>query len=173
MPSADEDFVVALLDKTHDRAAFDCGLSELDNYLKRQARQDLERGAATAYVLAPRASPSTIAGYYTLSATGVKLDAWPAAVASRLPRYPLTPATLLGRLAVGLAFRGRRLGERLLVDALGRSLHASRHVASVAVIVDTKDEAGVAFYARYGFKAFPERPRRLFIAMRTVAALVE
>lgn len=173
VPSAAEDFVVALLDKTHDRGAFECGLPALDDYLKRQARQDVERGAATAYVLVPQGAPSTIAGYSTLSATAVQLDAWPAAIAGKLPGYPLTPATLLGRLAVDRALPGRRLGERLLIDALGRSLRASRRVASVAVIVDAKDDAGAAFYARYGFKPFPEQPRRLFIAMRTVAALAE
>jgi predicted GNAT family N-acyltransferase len=102
----------------------------------------------------------------------VKLDAWPDEVARKLPRYPSTPATLLGRLAVDIAYRGQRLGERLLVDALGRSLEASRRAASVAVIVEAKDAAGAEFYRRYGFKPFPEQPLRLFITMRTVAGLV-
>ena len=41
-----------------------------------------------------------IGGYYTLSATSVKLTEFPADITRKLPRYPLVPATLLGRLAV-------------------------------------------------------------------------
>ncbi|HEX9368238.1 MAG TPA: GNAT family N-acetyltransferase, partial [Vicinamibacterales bacterium] len=89
----------------------------------------------------------------------------------RLPRYPLVPATFMGRLAVDRSYRGLRLGERLLIDALRRSLVASQVIASVAVIVDAKDQAGVAFYLRYGFLAFPDQPLRLFLPMKTVAQL--
>jgi hypothetical protein len=39
------------------------------------------------------------------------------------------------------------------------------------VIVDTKDDTAHAFYARYGFESLPEQPGRLFLPMRTVAAL--
>lgn len=170
---ADEpgDFIVELLSAKHERAAFDCGVPALNAYLKTRARQDAERGVATPYVLVPTARPTQVAGFYTLSATAIKLDAWPDTVSRKLPRYPLTPATLLGRLAVDVSQRGKRLGERLLIDALGRSLETSRGVASVAVVVDAKDDAGAGFYARYGFKPFPDQPLRLFIAMRTVAAL--
>lgn len=168
---ATPEFSVELLSARHDRGAFDCGVPALNAYLKTQARQDAERGVATAYVLAPAARPHAIAGFYTLSATAVRLDAWPEAIARKLPRYPLVPATVLGRLAVDVSHRGKRLGERLLIDALRRSLAASRHVASAAVIVDAKDEPGAGFYERYGFKRFPQQPLRLFIAMRTVDRL--
>ena len=71
------------------------------------------------------------------------------------------PATLLGRIAVSLKYRGKGLGERLLIDALKRSLEASRVVGSAAVIVDAKDSSGVRFYERYGFKLLPEQDLRL------------
>jgi predicted GNAT family N-acyltransferase len=45
----------------------------------------------------------------------------PDAVAKKLPRYPLLPATLLGRLAVSQGHRGRKLGRLLLADAMHRS----------------------------------------------------
>lgn len=172
MPEPTSVFTIERLSTAHDRTRFECGVPALNDYIRRQARQDMERAAATVYVLVPHSDANEIAGFYTLSSTAVKLDTWPAEVVRKLPRYPLTPATLLGRLAVDVAYRGQGLGERLLVDALGRSLEASRSVASVAVIVDAKDAAGAEFYRRYGFKPFPEQPLRLFIAMQTVAALV-
>jgi hypothetical protein len=41
-----------------------------------------------------------IAGYYTLSSTSVRFAELPAQTVSKLPKYPLVPATHLGRLAV-------------------------------------------------------------------------
>jgi predicted GNAT family N-acyltransferase len=169
---ADADtFLVEPLTPQHHRDQFDCGVEALNRYLRTQARQEMDRDVAVAYVLCPTRRPSSIAGYYTLSSTAVRLADVPETTRKRLPRYPLVPATLLGRLAVDQTDRGHGLGERLLIDALQRSLIASRSVASVAVIVDAKDSSGATFYARYGFIAFPDEPLRLFLPMKTIAAL--
>ena len=110
----------------------------------------------------------SIAGYYTLSQFSVYLSQMPAAVARKLPMYPDVPATLLGRLAVSNAYKGQGFGEILLMDALKRSLEASRKVASFAVIVDAIDENAAAFYRKYGFSGLPDIPRRLFLPMKTI-----
>lgn len=164
-------FAVELLAGRHVRDVFNCGVVPLNTYLQRYARQDMDRGASTVYVLVPAATPTEIAGFYTLAATSVRLSDLPNSTARKLPRYPVVPATLLGRLAVGLRFQGQRLGEWLLVDALKRSLGASAAVGSTAVIVDAKDDAGVRFYLRYGFERFPEQPHRLFITMKTISSI--
>jgi predicted GNAT family N-acyltransferase len=164
-------FAVELLRTNHNREVFDCGNAELDNYLRTQARQEMERGAAVVYVLVPTQTPNEVAGFYTLSSTTVKLADWPDAVRKKLPRYPLVPATLIGRLAVSASYKGKRLGEQLLIDGLRRSLAVSRAVGSTAVIVDAKDGDLVAFYTRYGFIPFPEQPHRLFLPMKTIAQL--
>ncbi len=80
-------------------------------------------------------------------------------------------ATLLGRLAVDLRLRGQGMGEHLLMDAMCRALEASGEVASVAVVVDAKDENAVAFYRRYEFIPFADAANRLFFPMRTIAQL--
>ena len=160
-----------VLNKEHDREAFDCGHAELNAYLRTQARQEMNRGSAVVYVLGPQHAPREIAGFYTLSSSSVRLSDWPEAVRKKLPRYPLVPVTLTGRLAVSQSHRGHRLGERLLIDALQRCHAASRAVGSVAAIVDAKDADVAAFYARYGFVAFPDQPLRLFLPMKTISTL--
>ena len=67
-----------------------------------------------------------IVGYYTLSAYGVRLAELPFDVAKKLPKYPLIPATLLGRLAVSREHQGQKLGTLLLMDALRRSWKNAR-----------------------------------------------
>ncbi|MDA8232157.1 MAG: GNAT family N-acetyltransferase [Magnetospirillum sp.] len=101
-----------------------------------------------------------IGGYYTLSATAVKLADLPGQIARRLPRYPLVPATLLGRLAVDRRFQGKGYGRFLLADALYRV--ARNEIASFAVIVDAKDEAARRFYERESFLPFADQPMKLF-----------
>ena len=153
----------------HDRAAFSCGVEALDAYLHKQAGQDLKKRAAVPFVITP--DGRTIAGYYTLSQYAVQLDAIPPEVAKKLPKYPLVPTTLLGRLAVSGAFRGQGLGEMLLMDALHRALRHSREMGSAGIVVDAKDAAIFAFYKKYGFLELPKVERRLFLPMGTVEEL--
>jgi len=141
----------------------------LDSYLHKQAGQDARKRAAVPFVATT--DGQTIAGYYTLSQFAIGLDAIPEQVAKRLPKYPMVSATLLGRLAVSTEFRGRGLGEILLMDALHRSLDSSKQIASAGVIVDARDESAAGFYRRYGFVELPKIEKRLFLPMGTVERL--
>jgi predicted N-acetyltransferase YhbS len=158
---------IELLDKKrHDRSTFSCGVPALDVYIQRQAAQDMEKHAAVVYVAI--SEPPSIAGYYTLSQFSIDFVRLPDALARRLPHYPAVPATLLGRLAVASAHRGKRLGETLLFDALNRSLLQSAHIASTGVLVDAKDASASAFYRRYGFTPVVDAENRLFLPMKTI-----
>ena len=160
-------FRVEPLNTRHQRTVFRCGIAELDSYLQRQARQDVERGLAAVFVLTP--DGATVAGFYTLSAHSIQAADLPENVAKKLPRFPL-PVTLLGRMAVSESVRGQRLGEFLLMHALERACFGSRQVASWAVVVDAK--AGARdFYLKYGFMPLPSNPDRLFLPMKTIDRL--
>jgi predicted GNAT family N-acyltransferase len=112
-----------------------------------------------------------IAGFYTLSAHMLKLPELPAAVTKKLPRYPNVPATLLGRLAVSSAYRGQRIGQLLLLDALRRALGNSVAVASAAVVVDAKDDAARQFYLHHDFIPLAVETNRLIYTMNSIALL--
>jgi len=150
----------------HNREFFSCGIPELDNYLHLQARQDAKRKVAAPFVMVEQTR--SIVGYYTLSAYGIRLAELPAEVAKRLPKYPLIPATLLGRLAIGSKYRGQKLGRVLLMDALHRSWKNTAQVASAGVVAEAYDEVARRFYLHHEFVPLPEHPRKLFIAMRTI-----
>jgi predicted GNAT family N-acyltransferase len=156
----------------HDRAAFSCEHERLDRYLKHQAGQDVRKRVAAVYVLTP--DGKTVAGYYTLSQYTVDAGELPLELAQKLrvPKYDRLPATLLGRLARSKEFRGAGLGEILLMDALARALQHSKTIASMAVVVDAKDDKAREFYKSYGFLDLPEHANRLFIPMQTVAELL-
>ncbi|MBI3292578.1 MAG: GNAT family N-acetyltransferase [Elusimicrobia bacterium] len=154
------------LGEQHDREAFSCGVEALDRYFKGFAAQDVRRRVAATFVLV--IGDGEVAGYYTLSSTGIPFQDLPQSITRKLPKYKYMPAILLGRLAVSLKYRGRKFGDYLLVDALKRSLRQSREVGAMAVVVDAKDDLARSFYSHYQFIPLPQIPRRLFLPMETL-----
>jgi predicted GNAT family N-acyltransferase len=152
-------YLIEPLGKKHNRAAFCSGVEELDKYFKAQAGQDLRKRTAAPFVLVEKNS-GFVAGYYTLSATRVKIGELPIEITKKLPKYPELPATLLGRLAVDQNHRQKGLGEMLLMNALDRSLQSE--IATIAVVVDAKDDKARSFYEHYQFIRFADYSHRLF-----------
>ena len=155
------------LNALHDRKGFVCGKEALDQYFQRQVTQDARRHLATPFVMVM--PDGVIGGFYTLSSTALRLHDLPDDIAKRLPRYPLIPATLIGRLAIDRRHHGQGWGSFLLLDALHRSTRSQ--VASFAVIVGAIDDDARAFYVHQGFLPLPDTPRRLFRRMSDVEAL--
>ncbi|AQQ25384.1 GNAT family N-acetyltransferase [Burkholderia cenocepacia] len=155
--------VVAALEAAHDRSRFACGTPALDRYLREVVTQDVRRRVAACFVML---DGNVVAGYYTLSAASVALTDLPHAIARKLPRYPAIPVVRMGRLAVDQAYRGRRLGAALLVNALQRA--AKSEIAAVALTIDAKDETAAAFYRHFGFAPLTSDPLALFMPLATV-----
>ena len=160
---------VEALGSQHDRSGFESGAEPLDRYFRTQAGQDARKNMAAPFVLL--LPDRSIAGYYTLSSTSVLLGDLPEQTARKLPKYPLVPATLLGRLAVDRRQQGKGYGRFLLADALYRAVRSE--IASFAVIVDAKDDNARQFYERESFLPFPDQPMKLFRPMADLAKLFE
>lgn len=156
--------------QVHDRSNFDCGVPSLNRYLIKTASQDLKRKVATVFVLVER-SRNKVLAYYTLSAFTIEADELEPSLAKKLPRYPRLPATMLGRLAVDLNYRGQNLGKLMLVDALKRAYQNTATVASIAVVVEAIDARAISFYQKYGFICFKSQPNRLYIPMKVISQI--
>jgi GNAT superfamily N-acetyltransferase len=154
----------------HDRAAFSCEVEPLDRYLKQQANQDLRKDLSVTYVLVQAENSSRITGYYTVCSDTISLNDLPPELVKklRLPRYDTIPATLIGRLARDVSYKGKGVGELLLTYALKLAWETSQRVASWAVTVDSKDEKARRFYLDFGFIPFADTEKRLYLPMRTI-----
>ncbi|MGP0073045.1 MAG: GNAT family N-acetyltransferase [Bryobacteraceae bacterium] len=157
-------FRLAPLGAEHARDSFCCGEEALDRYFKTQATQDIRRRIANCFV-AVESATGLVAAYYTIAAASIPLVELPREEAKRLPRYPTLPAVRIGRLAVDQRFQGRGLGGALLIDAARRSSQSPPAV--YALLVDAKSDQAVAFYQRFGFRAFASQPRTLFLPLAT------
>jgi predicted GNAT family N-acyltransferase len=89
----------------------------------------------------------------------------------KLPRYPM-PVALIGRLAIDRRAQGRRLGEKLLMDALRRVIDAAAIVGCTGIIVDAKDLDAERFYEKYDFVTVSADvwPHRMFLPIATARA---
>jgi predicted GNAT family N-acyltransferase len=156
----------------HDRAAFSCGNASLDHYIREQASQDIKRGLASVFVIAAKDASRTILAYSTLSSRELKLDQLPPEMTKKAGKYGYVGVTLLGRMAVAETCKGAGLGAFTLMNALDKSLAASKNVASWAVFVEAIDDTAASFYKKYGFIELPEDGHKLFLPMKTVAKVL-
>ena len=167
MPNPLHYIIEALDPAKHRREEFDCGVPALNDFLRNRARKEMAAGASACFVIVPEDDPGCIAGFYTLSAAVIVRTDLPEAVTKKLPRYLELPATLLGRLARDVGFKGQGIGDRLMGSVMHRAVAASGEIASWAIVTDPKDEAAGKFYANFGFQQLTEQ--RLYLTIKQAA----
>lgn len=162
-------FSIEALTKAHQRKAFSCDNERIDRYFRETVTQDIKRRYATCFV-AREIESDRVAGFYTLSSSGVPLMAVPETLASRLPRYPTVPAVLIGWLGRDRSYAGLGLGEALLFDAIKTVAQAP--VGAHAIFADAINQQAAAFYAAFGFIPLTDRPNTLYLPVATAQQLL-
>ena len=163
-------WTVEPLSAQHDKAAFDCGVRDLNVYLQRFARQNQSSGISQHFVAVQRANCRRILGYYALSAGAVDFEEVPDKLRKRLPRYPI-PVAHIGRLAVDRDCAGQGLGSWLLIDALARTVRVAQQLGIHAVEVVAINHEARRFYHRYGFQSLHDDPRHLYLPISIIRKL--
>ena len=98
---------IEALTREHDRSDFDCGVAELNAYLKSMARQHGDKGVSRSFVLTDIDSPA-ILGFFTLALCEVVADKLPAGFVKKIP--PTQPP---GRSASTLSSLSKTAGEKI------------------------------------------------------------
>ena len=135
------------LSSNHERGDFDCGVEDLNRFLKQYAFQNQKKHFVRTYV---GLHNGKIIGYYSLAFGAVKQDIVPESLTKGMGRYQL-PAIILGRLAVHKDYQGKKIGIGLLKDAVLRAKQAEQIGGLRVIIVHAKDDDAKAFYMKYGF----------------------
>ena len=159
------------ISKRHDREAFDCGETALNEFLQRYARKSHEMGGAKTFLAIHDADNKTILGYYSLSPASIAYARTPELVRRGLARHEV-PTFRLARLAVDLKVQGHGLGGELLLSAGKRCLQASAS-GGVAMLIDAKNERAAAWYASYGALPLLDAPLSLLLPLATVEAALK
>ncbi len=160
------DLRIEALKNSHIKDTFNCGNSMLDNYIQKQAKQDIRRDLSACFVLTRK--HKEVLGYYTLSANSISRDDFPQEITQKLPpSYFNLPTILLGRLAIDEKFKGNGYGELILIDALNRCVEISQNLGTLAIVVDPIDAKAGTFYSKYGFILIPGTGK-MFIPIKTI-----
>ncbi len=146
-----------------DRSGFDCGRDSLNGWFQRHAWANHVGGTSRVNVITEPAT-GRIAGYVSLSAAQIERAFLPKPQQRNRPDP--VPVTLLGQLAIDLAYQGQGHAASLLIFALRTALQAAESIGSAGVLTHPLDDGVRRFYARWGFADLPFDPRRaMFIRM--------
>lgn len=169
--------------KLHDRKTFDCGLVRVNEFLQREARNQMDRKVNRTWVLVGGEYANTrsmpIAAYFTLTSATVVRDELPESMpSSRYPAYPM-PVIKLAWLGVDRKLQGSkyRTGETILLEAFEEAHRIVQQSGmGIAVITDPLTPESARFFKRYGFipmgRAFGDL-QTLFLPMGTVKQLYQ
>ncbi|KRG82973.1 GCN5 family acetyltransferase [Stenotrophomonas daejeonensis] len=140
---------------------FDCGESELDDWLRRRALVNQLGGASRTFVVAD--ADNVVRGYYALAAGAISHGLALGKVKRNMPDP--VPAIVLGRLAVDRPAHGLGLGGDLLMDAVRRVIGISEQAGVRAMLVHALHERAQRFYEHFGFESSPLQPLVLMLRL--------
>lgn len=154
--------------RSHDRASFDCGDPQMNDFLQRFARQSHEQNAAKTFCAVDDAVQDRILGFYTIAPSAVAHDAVPATIKRGLARHEVS-GFKLARLAVDRTVAGNGLGGQLLAAAALRCLRLADQGGGLLLIIDAKSERAARWYQTYGAEPLSDKPLTLVMALATFA----
>ena len=168
--------------KSHDRKSFDCGLEQVNEFLLREARNQMDKKINRTWVLVDdepaNVLPAPVLGYFTLTSATVVRDELPdQETRSRYPAYPI-PVIKLAWLGVDSRLHSseRRLGETILLEALEEAYRIVQYSGmGIAVVTDPLTVESDRFFKRYGFismkRSFGSLDS-LYLPMKTIGRLL-
>ena len=158
--------------KRHDRKAFDCGETALNEFLQRYARKSHELGGSKTFLAIDDSDKANILGFYSLSPASVEYARTPEIVRRGLARHDV-PGFRLARLAVDRRVQGQGLGGQLMLAAGRRCLLAAAEVGGVVMVIDAKNEKVAGWYASYGAVPLLDAPLSLLLPLSTIEAALK
>jgi len=165
--------IIEAITLQHNRKVFDCGVTELNLFLQQQARQKTAKRISKTYVACRDSIPDTILGYHTL--TGYSVTTPPAHKDYKKYPHPLS-AVKLARLAVARSQQGLGIGERLLIDAIYRTVLVAQQISAIGLFVDPMTPEVIPFYQQYDFLQADTKDHsrlEMWLPIRTCIEIVE
>ena len=156
------------ISKSHDRASFDCGDGQMNDFLRRFARQSHEQNASKTFCAVDATTPNRILGFCTIAPSAVAHEQVPTSMTRDLARHDVS-GFKLARLATDLTMAGQGLGGQLLVSAALRCLRVAAEGGGLLLVIDAKSERAATWYRGYGAEPLAA-PLRLVMPLATFAA---
>jgi GNAT superfamily N-acetyltransferase len=157
------------ISKSHHRASFDCGDEQMNDFLRRFARQSHEQNASKTFCAVDATTPNRILGFYTIAPSAVAHEQVPTSMTRGLARHEVS-GFKLARLATDLTVAGQGLGGQLLAAAALRCLRVAAEGGGLLLIIDAKSERAATWYRGYGAEPLSGAPLTLVMPLASFAA---
>ena len=154
------------LNRSHNRAGFDCGVKELNVFLQNLAHQNLKKGLSRTFVLTGKSFPEEVLGYYTLSIYEVSAEKLPRKFAKKYKGH--LPAAKIARLAVAKELQKQGIGKHMMINAMKRVINVSENVGIIGLFVDAKNQGAKEYYLNFGFIPLSDHSLKLFLPLSTL-----
>jgi ribosomal protein S18 acetylase RimI-like enzyme len=170
--------VIEPLDPTkHDRAAFSCGVGQIDNFFKKTANKLSKADNLRVYMMTE--DGKTVIGFYAINAHSIDYRELPEKYARTRPSHGNIPAAYISMIGRDEKYKGGGYGGDLLVDCLKRIAGVANQIGTAVVILDVLDcgddektKRRLDLYRAYGFQPLPSIPMRMYLPVATIKALV-
>jgi len=142
-----------ILDESTELSSFECGDSNIDDFLKNDAKSYQKDRLATTYLVY---YGDQLVGFFSLAA-GCIIATAVESPTDRLGNQPKKyPALRLAQLATSNEFQSRDIGQHMLRVVFAIALDLCRKIGCRVIIVDAKNnDRTINFYQKYGnFKKF-------------------
>lgn len=160
------------INKKHNRNDFDCGDSNLNEFLKSYARQSHERGAVKTFLAVDNHDKKTVYGYYSLNPASIEYARTPEIMRRGLGRYDIG-VYRLSRLAVKVDLQGEGIGGQLLLAAGRRCLRVSEEAGGTAILIDAKNKKVSSWYESYGALPLIDKPLSLLLPLDVISSALK
>lgn len=150
------------------REGFDCGDSDINQYITEQAASCQEEGYANSFLMVDSEN-SRLVGFYTLSSSVITPQEIPDEYRSPGMDFAM-PAVLVGQFGISKDYQNKGLSLALLGDSYRRIalLYSGGSLAFRAIRVDTRTDQAKEFWIKQGYIPFKKRKSSLFIPVKTI-----
>ncbi|TXG80455.1 MAG: GNAT family N-acetyltransferase [Thermomicrobiales bacterium] len=152
------------IQKSHRRQEFDCGDEDMNQFIRRFARQGHERHIAKTFCAIDNSDPGRVLGFYTLTTASMGIKDIPPDLTKGLARHDVG-GYKLARIATDLRVAGQGLGGQLLSAAALRCLRASHEVGGHLLYIDAKSGRAAQWYVNFGAAPLANHPLTLVIKL--------
>lgn len=151
----------------HDLASFDCGVPELNDWLRQHALKNEGEGGSRTYVVCVG---KRVVGYYCLANGAVMRSEATGKIRRNMPDP--VPVMIIGRMAVDQSCQKQKIGRGMLRDAILRTVQAAEIAGIRAILVHAKSEDAKAIYEKWGFHSSPIDPMTLMITVAEAKRII-
>lgn len=161
----------------HDRAAFSCGIEQVDNFFQKTANKLQKSDNLRVFVMTH--DGRQVIGFYAINSHAVDDTDLPTSFARNRPGHGSIPAAYISMIGRDLRLAGGGYGGDLLVDCLARIARISDEIGTAIVMLDVLDcgdairtERRVKLYEGYGFKPLTTNAMRMFLPVATIKKML-